>query len=110
MGFGWLRHRKGPKRPSFNVLLRVQVGSVRLQRRLFFKPGMMNPAGPRTHCLRTPVPNTIPLMVFGTRVLKYWVLGPSGEAFRAGVRRVTSLCHPWIRWPASPVIFQRLLR
>ena len=23
-------------------------------------------------------PQTIPLMVFGTRVLKYWVLGPSG--------------------------------
>ena len=31
-----------------------------------------------TQYLRTLVPRTIPLMVFGIRVHKYWVLGPSG--------------------------------
>ena len=36
------------------------------------------PEGPSTQYLRTLVPKTIALMVFGTRVLKYWVLGPSG--------------------------------
>ena len=36
------------------------------------------PEGPSTQYLRTLVPKTIPSMVFGTRVLKYWVLGPSG--------------------------------
>ena len=36
------------------------------------------PEGPSTQCLRILVPKTIPFMVFGTRVLKYWVLGPSG--------------------------------
>ena len=36
------------------------------------------PEGPCTQHLRTLVPNTIKGMVFGTRDLKYWVLGPSG--------------------------------
>ena len=36
-------------------------------------------AGPSTQYLRTLGPKTMLLMVFGTRVLKYWVLGPSGE-------------------------------
>ena len=36
------------------------------------------PEGPSTQYLRTLVLKTIPLMVFGTRDLKYWVLGPSG--------------------------------
>ena len=36
------------------------------------------PKGPSTHDLRTPVPKTIPLLASGTRVLKYWVLGPAG--------------------------------
>ena len=30
--------------------------------------------------MRSLVPNTIPLVVFGTRILRYWVLGRSGEA------------------------------
>ena len=30
--------------------------------------------GPSTKYFRTLAPNTIPLMAFGTRVLKYWVL------------------------------------
>ena len=34
--------------------------------------------GPRTRCLRALTPKIIPLIVFGTRDLKYWVLGPSG--------------------------------
>ena len=34
--------------------------------------------GPSTQYLRTLVPKSTTLMVFGTRVLKYWVLGPSG--------------------------------
>ena len=36
------------------------------------------PEGPSTQCLRLLVPKTIPLMLLGTRILKYWVLGPSG--------------------------------
>ena len=35
------------------------------------------PEGPSTQYLRFLVPKTILLMVFGTRDLKYWVLGPS---------------------------------
>ena len=40
--------------------------------------GISYPEGPSTQYLRTLVPKTIPLMVFGTKGLKYWVLGPSG--------------------------------
>ena len=36
------------------------------------------PEGPSTQYLRFLVPKTIPSMVFGTRILKYWVLGPLG--------------------------------
>ena len=36
--------------------------------------------GPSTQYSRTLVPNTFKGMVFGTRVLKYWLLGPSGFA------------------------------
>ena len=36
-----------------------------------------NPEGPNTQYSRTLVPNTIKGMVLGTRVLNYWVLGPS---------------------------------
>ena len=38
-----------------------------------------NSEGPSTQYFRVLVPKTIPLMVFGTRVLKFWVLGPSGK-------------------------------
>ena len=34
--------------------------------------------GPSSQCLRTLVPKTIQGMASGTRVLEYWVLGPSG--------------------------------
>ena len=36
------------------------------------------PKGPSTQYLRTLVPKANKGMVFGTRVLQYWVLGPSG--------------------------------
>ena len=36
------------------------------------------PEGPSSQYLRSLVSKTIPLMVFGTGNLKYWVLGPSG--------------------------------
>ena len=36
------------------------------------------PEGPSSQYLRFLVPKTILFMVFGTRVLSYWVLGPSG--------------------------------
>ena len=38
-----------------------------------------DPEGPSTQYLRTLVPKAIKGMVFGTRVLTYWVLGPSGS-------------------------------
>ena len=41
-------------------------------------PSTSHPEGPSTQYLRTLVPKTIPLAVFGTKGLKYWVLGPSG--------------------------------
>ena len=37
------------------------------------------PEGPSTQHIRTLVPKTVKGMVFGTRVLEYWVLGPSGS-------------------------------
>ena len=36
------------------------------------------PEGPSTQHLRTLVSKNIQGMAFGTRVLKYWVVGPSG--------------------------------
>ena len=38
-----------------------------------------NPKGPSTQSVRTLVPKTIKSLVFETRTLKYWVLGPSGQ-------------------------------
>ena len=38
---------------------------------------LIYPEGPSTQYLRALVPKAINGMVFGTRVLKYWVLGPS---------------------------------
>ena len=39
---------------------------------------IMDPEGPSPQCLMFLVPETMLLMVFGTRDHKYWVLGPSG--------------------------------
>ena len=36
------------------------------------------PKGCKYPTYQVPEPPTIPFMVFGTRVLEYWVLGPSG--------------------------------
>ena len=41
--------------------------------------GAENPEGSSTQYLRSLVPKTIPLMVFGTKGLKYMVLGPFGS-------------------------------
>ena len=45
---------------------------------LFLVVCMCSPEGPSAQYFRTLVPNTIQGMVFGTRVLKHGVLGPSG--------------------------------
>ena len=50
---------------------------------------MHNPEGESTQYLKTLVLKTMPLMVFGNRILKYWVLGPSGKSFF----RVWFQCH-----------------
>ena len=39
----------------------------------------LEPTGSKYQDLRILVPKTIPLMVFRTRVIKYWVLGPAGR-------------------------------
>ena len=46
------------------------------------------PEGPSTQYVRTLVPKAMKRMVFGTRVLKYWVLGSSGYG-------IVSLREPW---------------
>ena len=44
------------------------------------RPGpCLTPEGPSTQLFRSLVRNTIKSMVFGTRNLHYWVLGPSGD-------------------------------
>ena len=45
---------------------------------------LMVPEGPSAQYLRLLVPETILGMVFGTRVLKHWVLGPSGGIWDQG--------------------------
>ena len=45
---------------------------------VFTVHSLSNPEGPSTQHLRSLVSNTIQSMIFGTRNLKYWVLGPSG--------------------------------
>ena len=64
-------HLRGHQKQLREALLRakkVKAGN----------PGLGSPEGPSTQYLRFLVPKTIPLMVFGARELKYWVLGPSG--------------------------------
>ena len=41
--------------------------------------GLQTPEGSGSQCLRTSVPKAIQGMVFGTKDLKRWVLGPSGN-------------------------------
>ena len=82
--------------------LRLLEGTVhrvtcmrRCQTRYELTGRFLCPEGPSTKYLRTLVPRTIPLMAFGTRVLKYWVLGPSGMAIW---KHVTLLSGPgWQR-------------
>ena len=53
--------------------------------------GVGIPECPRTQYFRTLVPKTMPLMAFGTRVLKYWVLGPCGYALFSFVYGVVTI-------------------
>ena len=48
---------------------------------MFQRSYFVLPKGPSTQYSRTLVPKAMPFMVFGTRVLKYWVLGPSGTCY-----------------------------
>ena len=64
--------------------VKIRVPHVRQRRdgeictAMGLRPRLQSPEGPSTQYLRTLVPKAIKGMVFGTRVLKYWVLGPSG--------------------------------
>ena len=49
------------------------------------------PEGPSTQDLRTLVPKTIEGMAFGTRILRYWVLGPSRLYNQKGMRRLPNI-------------------
>ena len=62
---------------KYDILVTSQHCS-RLNQLNASSPEHVYPEGPSTQCFRTLVLKTIPFMVFGTRVLKYWVLGPSG--------------------------------
>ena len=58
--------------------------------------GNLFPEGPSTQYWRTLVPNAIPLMAFGTRVLKRWLLGLSGIQPIWGVPKLRALFgSPW---------------
>ena len=48
------------------------------------------PEGPSTQYLGLVVPKTILLLVFGTRELEYWVLGPSGWVSMTQAAHVTA--------------------
>ena len=61
--------------------------------------------GPSTQHLRTLVPKTIPLMVFGTRVLKFWELGPSGNGPELLKRAGTAVNHRVDRSPCFRRLF-----
>ena len=63
-------HGKGQRRLKKEVPTPVQGVDEGLPRTLS--------QGPSTQCLRTLVPKAISLIAFGTRVLSYLVLGPSG--------------------------------
>ena len=56
-----------------------------------------DPEGPSTQYIRTLVPKTIKGMDFGTRILKYWVLGPSGGGSSVGQSQSGTL-----GWPPLP--------
>ena len=52
------------------------------------------PESPSTQYSRTLVPNAIPSTVFGTRVPKYWALGPSGYGSRGGPPKAGRCLNP----------------
>ena len=58
------------------------------------------PEAPSTQCFSSLVPNTIKSMVFGTRNLKYWVLGLSGIDTSRGPPSGVSGLGPDSAWPS----------
>ena len=58
------------------------------------------PEGPSTQYLRTLVSKTMPFMVLGTRVLKYWVLGPSRFSWDPRMQIILTL---------GPIIYEHYL-
>ena len=70
--------------PCLDVALRIEASQGR--------------KGPSTHYSRTLVPKATWGMVFGTRVLKYWVLGPSGKD-----ERLFNSRQPELPWSTKPV-------
>ena len=67
--------REARKRPS----LRRDIGVVERSDTADPRQIEANPEGPSTQYLGTLVPKTMPLMGFGSRVPKSWVLGPSEQ-------------------------------
>ena len=80
---------------------------------------LLFPEGPSTQYSRTLAPKTIPLMVFGTRVLQHWVLGPSGIGLGLEDDLVPTLCslqqeepscsglYPWSCTPGVAASFSK---
>ena len=76
-------------------------------------PFQQVPEGPSTQYERTLVPKTMKSIVFGTRNLKYWLLGPSGSSIEtstdSGPRDPTSSTKspasksPGHEGPGSPI-------
>ena len=67
------------------------------------------PEGPSTQYLRTLAPQTIQGMVFGTRVLRYWVLGPSGLVLSLNSSRRLNWLFLYIGVPCECVLVIRAL-
>ena len=60
------------------------------------------PEGPSTQYLMPLVPKTIPLMVFGIKIIEYCLLGPSGPSFNShNSRRCKPTCSGRSRWYRS---------
>ena len=70
-----------PGMPAFGLEHADALAAISRSKRLVMcdqHATMPFPHSPSTQCLRSLVPKTIALMVFGTSVLTYWVLEPSG--------------------------------
>ena len=76
--------------------------------RLVAAEALQNPEGPGTQYFRTLVLKTIPLMVFGIRVLKYWLLGSSRLAWRLH-HRLSFVKPDLLQWSPSEAKVNREL-